>query len=186
MFERFTTDARQTVVLAQECAAGRKDVTVTPVDLLLALTRGPLGPLLADAGVTQRAIEASRAGTQPGSVDDDTALRSIGIDLHAIRASIESAFGQGALDAVPTPRRSRPPWGRVRGGHIPFGGTAKETLSLGLRETVRLDATAIGTESIMLGLLRTFDPALENVFEQASVDRAGLRARLEGRIRKTA
>ena len=66
------------------------------------------------------------------------ALGSLGIGLQAVRDQLESAAGPD--------RRS--------GGHIPFTPEAKRTLELALREALQLGHDYIGTEHILLGLVR--------------------------------
>jgi ATP-dependent Clp protease ATP-binding subunit ClpA len=68
-----------------------------------------------------------------------TALESLGISLEAVRAQVQVIIGQG--QHAPT-------------GHIPFTPQAKKVLELSLREALRLGHNYIGTEHILLGLLR--------------------------------
>lgn len=187
MFERFTADARGTVVRAQEHAARRKGPTITPTHLLLALTDGRLSGLLEGYGIDAGTIERLAPGRRARAIDDDTALRSIGVDMHAIRESVESAFGPGALEATPQPRRRSPMWRRRDGGgHKAFTPNAKKALELSLREAIRLNAREITAESLLLGLLRTGDPHVTDILEHAEVNQADLRADLESRIREAA
>jgi hypothetical protein len=67
------------------------------------------------------------------------ALQGAGITLDGVRAGIEEIIGCGQG----TP-----------GGHIPFTPRAKKVLELALRESLRLNHNHIGTEHILLGLLR--------------------------------
>ena len=68
-----------------------------------------------------------------------TALESLGISLEAVRAQVEEIIGQG--QSAPT-------------GHIPFTPRAKKVLELSLREAKQLGHNYIGTEHILLGLIR--------------------------------
>jgi ATP-dependent Clp protease ATP-binding subunit ClpC len=68
------------------------------------------------------------------------ALKSLGISLEAVRQQIEEIIGRG---------QQQPP-----SGHIPFTPRAKKVLELALREALQLDHKYIGTEHILLGLLR--------------------------------
>jgi Clp amino terminal domain, pathogenicity island component/UvrB/uvrC motif len=70
------------------------------------------------------------------------ALASLGIALPAVREQVEEIIGLGKH--TPT-------------GHIPFTPRAKKVLELSLREAMRLDHLYIGTEHILLGLLREGD-----------------------------
>jgi ATP-dependent Clp protease ATP-binding subunit ClpA len=68
-------------------------------------------------------------------------LDQVGVTLASVRAEIERIIGRGRVDNVPE-------------GHIPFTPRAKKTLELALRESVALGHNYIGTEHILLGLLR--------------------------------
>src|SRR3990170_3230636 len=67
------------------------------------------------------------------------ALESLNISLEAVRQQVEEIIGQG--QAAPT-------------GHIPFTPRAKKVLELSLREALQLGHNYIGTEHILLGLIR--------------------------------
>ena len=67
------------------------------------------------------------------------ALASLDISVEAVRRQIEEIVGQGR--AAPT-------------GHIPFTPRSKKVLELSLREALQLGHNYIGTEHILLGLIR--------------------------------
>jgi hypothetical protein len=67
------------------------------------------------------------------------ALTELGISLEAVRAEVEEIIGQG--QSAPT-------------GHIPFTPRAKKVLELSLREALQFGHDYIGTEHILLGLIR--------------------------------
>jgi len=67
------------------------------------------------------------------------ALESLGISLEAVRSQVEEIIGQG---------------GSSPSGHIPFTPRAKKVLELSLREALQLGHNYIGTEHILLGLIR--------------------------------
>jgi hypothetical protein len=67
------------------------------------------------------------------------ALTSMGIELEAVRSQVEEIIGQG---------------GAAPAGHIPFTPRAKKVLELSLREARQLGHNYIGTEHILLGLVR--------------------------------
>jgi ATP-dependent Clp protease ATP-binding subunit ClpA len=67
------------------------------------------------------------------------ALESLGISLEAVRQQVEEIIGQG----------QQPP-----SGHIPFTPRVKTVLELSLREAQQLGHNYIGTEHILLGLIR--------------------------------
>jgi ATP-dependent Clp protease ATP-binding subunit ClpC len=66
-------------------------------------------------------------------------LAELSISLEAVRAQVEEIIGQG--ERAPT-------------GHIPFTPRAKKVLELSLREALQLGHNYIGTEHILLGLIR--------------------------------
>ena len=67
------------------------------------------------------------------------ALESLNISLEDVHAQVEDLIGRGTF--VPT-------------GHIPFTPRAKKVLELSLREALQLGHSYIGTEHILLGLIR--------------------------------
>ena len=67
------------------------------------------------------------------------ALESLGISLEAVRQQVREVVGQGE---------------RAPSGHVPFTPRAKKVLELSLREAKRLGHNYIGTEHILLGLVR--------------------------------
>src|SRR5947207_9407082 len=67
------------------------------------------------------------------------ALESLGISLEAVRLQVEEIIGRGASAST---------------GHIPFTPRAKKVLELSLREALQLGHDYIGTEHILLGLIR--------------------------------
>ena len=67
------------------------------------------------------------------------ALEALGISLTSVRSEVEQLIGRG--QGVPS-------------GHIPFTPRAKKVLELSLREALKLDHNYIGTEHILLGLIR--------------------------------
>src|SRR2546427_3946782 len=68
------------------------------------------------------------------------ALEVMGGSLGAIRSQVEAIIGRGAAGEVT--------------GHIPFTPRAKKVLELSLRESLQLGHNYIGTEHLLLGLIR--------------------------------
>ena len=98
---------------------------------------------------------------------DAAALGTVGIDLDAVRDSVEAAFGPGALDA---PRGTRAPK-----GHIPFTPRAKKVLELSLREALALKSKSIADGHIALGLLREGEGLAMKVVHDRGIDAGTLR-----------
>ena len=99
------------------------------------------------------------------------ALESLGISLEAVRNQVEEIIGQG---------------GSSPSGHIPFTPRAKKVLELALREAVRLKHRTIGTEHVLLGLIREGEGLGALVLAEAKVDFARLRRTVENSFRDAA
>jgi ATP-dependent Clp protease ATP-binding subunit ClpA len=163
MFERFSKEARMAIVLAQEDARELRSSTIEMEHVLLGVLSqgGPeLSALLTASGITHEGVLSSLARTgkgQPLGAEDAEALRSIGIDLDAVRESLEANFGEDALDKAAPERERRGPFGRGRGGnfgHIPFARDAKKVLELSLREALARKDKTIESGHLLLGILR--------------------------------
>ncbi|MGA0862351.1 MAG: ATP-dependent Clp protease ATP-binding subunit [Ilumatobacteraceae bacterium] len=88
------------------------------------------------------------------------ALESLNISLEAVRAQVEEIIGQG---------------GSSPSGHIPFTPRAKKVLELSLREALQLGHNYIGTEHILLGLLREGEGVATQVLVKLGADLAKVR-----------
>src|SRR5437773_2212175 len=88
------------------------------------------------------------------------ALESLGISLEAVRSQVEEIIGQG--QAAPT-------------GHIPFTPRAKKVLELSLREALQLGHNYIGTEHILLGLIREGEGVAAQVLQKLGADLSRVR-----------
>ena len=96
------------------------------------------------------------------------ALESLGISLEAVRAQVSRSSA----------RASQAP-----SGHIPFTPRAKKVLELSLREALQLGRDYIGTERILLGIVREGEGVAAQVLNELGADldrvrRAGRPARL--------
>ncbi|HTU04598.1 MAG TPA: Clp protease N-terminal domain-containing protein, partial [Trebonia sp.] len=83
------------------------------------------------------------------------ALESLGISLEAVRQQVEEIIGQGQ---------------QAPSGHIPFTPRAKKVLELSLREALQLGHNYIGTEHILLGLIREGDGVAAQVLVKLGAD----------------
>ncbi|MFD6858949.1 Clp protease N-terminal domain-containing protein [Rhodococcus sp. NPDC060090] len=186
MFERFTDSARSAVVAAQaEARRLHADRIATAHVLLGVLVTADehLRTSLADVGLTidgARTDLAAMNRDHPLGPDDAAALEAIGIDLDAVRARVEDTFGEGVLDR-PAPKERRGRFSDLFGDHIPFERNAEKTLELALREAIAHRDRSIGSEHIMLGLLRSDDTATRSLIE-AHVPRNRLRQILTARL----
>jgi ATP-dependent Clp protease ATP-binding subunit ClpC len=83
------------------------------------------------------------------------ALESLGISLDAVRQQVEEIIGQGQ---------------QAPSGHIPFTPRAKKVLELSLREALQLGHNYIGTEHILLGLIREGEGVAAQVLVKLGAD----------------
>src|SRR5258706_470506 len=83
------------------------------------------------------------------------ALESLGISLEAVRQQVEQIIGQGQ---------------QAPSGHIPFTPRAKKVLELSLREALQLGHNYIGTEHILLGLIREGEGVAAQVLVKLGAD----------------
>jgi ATP-dependent Clp protease ATP-binding subunit ClpA len=182
MFERFTDKARKVVVLARAKAVERGDGQIRPMHMLygLAATDGVAARALIALGVNAAAVEREldRGGASPGPLgprdeaadDDAEALAAIGIDLDEIRRKIEDSFGPGALERVPLTPKGPLNWT----GRLPLNDQARMALALALKETRALHHNYIGTEHVLLGLLRVAERQPRSDFAAVTLPDLGL------------
>ena len=181
MFERFTDKARAVVVAAKTKAQERGDDQLRPAHMLygLAATDGVAARALTALGVDAAAVERElgHAGAAGGGAladdgdDDAEALAAIGIDLDEIKRRIEESFGPGALGRVPLTPKGPLNW---TGGRLPLNEQAKLSLAMSLREARALHHNYIGTEHLLLGLLRTAERRPHGEFAAATLPGLGL------------
>ncbi|MFV2179122.1 Clp protease N-terminal domain-containing protein [Actinomadura sp. LOL_016] len=172
MFERFTKDARETVVGAQAQARRLGHGRIGTEHVLLGLVEADDGTArtLRGHGLDAAALRARLAAADEAGDDlDPEALRAIGIDLDAVRRATEHSFGEGALDMPRGAARDR------RKGHIPFTKEAKKALELSLRHALRLKHNHIGTGHILLGVLHDDDFRAVRLAWEAGADVQELR-----------
>ncbi|MEH1017239.1 Clp protease N-terminal domain-containing protein, partial [Micromonospora sp. CPCC 206060] len=83
------------------------------------------------------------------------ALESLGISLEGVRQQVEEIIGQGQQGS---------------NGHIPFTPRAKKVLELSLREALQLGHNYIGTEHLLLGLIREGEGVAAQVLVKLGAD----------------
>jgi ATP-dependent Clp protease ATP-binding subunit ClpA len=123
VFERFTEEARQVIVLAQEEAGGLRHNYIGTEHLLLGLVG------------QERGLPAE-------------AFESFDITAGAVRAQVARIVGHG--DEATT-------------GHIPFTPRSKRVLEGALREALSLGDNYIGSQHLLLALLREGDGVAERI-----------------------
>src|SRR5690625_4422715 len=95
------------------------------------------------------------------------ALESLGISLEGVRAQVEEIIGQG---------------GSSPSGHIPFTPRAKKVLELSLREALQLGHNYLGTEHLLLGLLREGEGTAVKVLSPLKAEPAAVRQEVIERL----
>jgi ClpA/ClpB-like protein/UvrB/UvrC motif-containing protein len=88
------------------------------------------------------------------------ALRALDVDLDTLRREVEALVGRGQ---------------QSESGQIPFTPQAKKVLELALRESVHLGHAYVGTEHLLLGLVREGEGPAAQVLAQRGIELAGLR-----------
>ena len=88
------------------------------------------------------------------------ALESLGITLNNVREQVQDIIGPGA---------------NAPSGHIPFTPRAKKVLELSMREAIQLNHGYIGTEHILLGMVRANEGVANQVLAKLGVEPAAVR-----------
>ena len=143
MFERFTNNARQVVVVAQEEARRLKHNYIGTEHLLLGLLDDRAASPKVDQGFPQARDLARQV------------LESLGIDSDGVLEMVLEIIGEGQLP---------PP------GHIPFTPRAKKCLELALREALQLGDKYVGTQHVLLGVIREGDGVAAQVLVRLGAD----------------
>jgi ATP-dependent Clp protease ATP-binding subunit ClpA len=96
------------------------------------------------------------------------ALEAMGLSLEEIRRQVEEIIGQGQ---------------EAPSGHIPFTPRAKKVLELALREALQFGHNYVGTEHIMLGLIREGEGVASQVLTHMGADMDGAREQVTQLLR---
>jgi ATP-dependent Clp protease ATP-binding subunit ClpA len=176
MFERFTKRAREAVEGAVEIAEGEDAAEVRPQHVLAAMLRDPDSlamRVLAELGAPPERLSAELARRRDRYADglgeeDAEALASIGIDLEEVLRRID-----------PGPERAS-----RKKGHRAFAKSSKKALALSLREAISLGHNYIGTEHILLGLVRGGDPVVRDTLTACGIESGELRTAVKQAVRR--
>jgi ATP-dependent Clp protease ATP-binding subunit ClpA len=144
MLERFARESRRAAIRAQDAARLVGAEQVEPEHLLLALSEGddPAGRALAEVGVDRAAIEEA--------IEEDlvATLQVVGVPPSVVTSTPAH------------PRRDRPG----------FSAQAKRALEQALHEAVRRGDRRLGTEHVLLGVLRRPGATVARVLVRLDVD----------------
>jgi ATP-dependent Clp protease ATP-binding subunit ClpA len=176
MFERFTRPARQVVERATLVARDATAAETRPEHLLAALLADEqclatrvLAGLGASPGDLRAELDRLRMLYVDGlDADDAAALQAIGIDLDEVVRRIDRNLG-GPLPASRIPR---------------FGRGSKKVLQLALREAIALRHNYIGTEHLLLGLVRGGDRVVLDTLGAFGIEREALREAVVAAVRQ--
>ena len=176
MFERFTKPAREVVEESVRVAQRRQAAEVRPEHLLAALLHqdGTLAVrVLSDLGAPAerlRDLLGQQSDKYPDGLDEDDAqaLQVFGIDLDAVVRRID-----GTLPSRPDrPKRPR------------FSRAGKKALELSLREAISLRHHDIGTEHLLLGVVRCDDRVVRDTMRAAGIELGVLRESVADAVRQ--
>lgn len=177
MFERFSPQARSVVTVAQREARELDHPNLGTHHLLLGILGDPetaggraLSALGIGADEVREQIRRSDRERSAFSEEDADALRSVGVDLDEVRRRVEEVFGAGALERSPSDRRG------FGAGHLPVTARSKKALELALREALHLGHRSIGTEHLLLGLVRDEGCSAARLLAARGVDRERVRS----------
>jgi ATP-dependent Clp protease ATP-binding subunit ClpA len=176
MFERFTRPAREAVVLATAHAVEATASQVRPEHILQGildqdgcLAVEVLAGLGAPPDRMRTALDRHRLRYVDGlDAEDAEALRAIGIDLDEVVRRIDRNLGG------PPPGKGRPRFSRP----------AKKVLELALREAIALRHNYIGTEHLLLALVRGGDRVVADTMASCGVTAPALRSAVADAVRR--
>jgi ATP-dependent Clp protease ATP-binding subunit ClpA len=173
MFERFTRNARAVVVDAQAIAvrAGAPEVrpahlweSLVAIDGVLAVH--VLAQLGAPGDELRQVVRGLTSRYSDGlDAEDAEALKLLGIDLDDVISRIDRDLSDCG---GPTPK-----------GHKRFARDSKKVLELSLREALQLGDSFIGTEHVLLGILRQGDKVALETLEAFDISVADVRRAVE-------
>ena len=177
MFERFTRRARTAVQDAVVIADEQDAAEVRPEHVFAAMLGDAdslavrvLSDLGASADRLRAELEQRRGRYLVGLGDDDAeALATIGIDLEEVLRRVD--LGRDAA-------------ARKRRRHPKFAKASKKALELSLREAIALGHNYIGTEHILLGMVRGGDPVVRDTLAACDIAPGQLRAGVKDAVRR--
>ena len=151
MFQRFAGNARRVALEASSVAAGLGSPSVEAEHLLISLaaTPDPAGAALRDAGLTPEELRDAVKR------DFERVLWRVGIDA-------------SGFDFDANCRRTKPGWGT----------SAKQGMERAVAEAKRRGDKHIGSEHLLLGLLRAEHGTVPRLLEAEGIDRDELTGRL--------
>jgi ATP-dependent Clp protease ATP-binding subunit ClpA len=179
MFDRFTVAARSVIVRSEQEARELGHPVILGAHMLLALSSDGIGRRVLERAGFRRDIAvrtlAEGIGERLHTLGDEDAeaLQAFGIDVEEVRRDLESAFGVGALNREDARRSARRP---------PFSAESKRALESVLRETIRLADSHIGTEHLLLGVVKEDATSAGALLRAQDIDADAIRRALAEEI----
>jgi hypothetical protein len=164
--------------------------------LALAAAATPAGAVLRDHGLTPAQVEAQLARLAGAGLFGDldrAALASAGIDVDAVRAQAEAAFGPQALSQANqavrrgpaisrwNPRRVRVSGAERDGVFLPHSPSAEQALHDARQEAAARHAPEVSTGHLALGVLGAADGLVPSILAALGVPTTAPRAAIEAR-----
>jgi ATP-dependent Clp protease ATP-binding subunit ClpA len=184
MLERFTKRARLVVQAAHEHGRAVEAQEVRPEHLLLGVLDDPdclAVRVLSGLGVEREALRLQvleAADPRRGPVvdaEDAAALDAVGIDVEEVLRRFEERSGTAVRGASAR---------RHGGGRLRWSKDAKKVLELSLREAIALTHDYIGTEHLLLALVRTGTPSLQAALAARGLEHSAVRAAVVEALRR--
>ena len=178
-FERFTIRARAVLQAAAQEARTRDGADVDAGDLLAALFAAPEGlaaQVLTAMGVTAAAVRAARPATPPSDTTPSATASSAA-------GSPAAPAGPDAAPADPDATAAGPGAGAPGATRPPFAPDAVAALRDTLAEALELGHNYIGTEHILLGLMRDPDAPVAAILARVGASPSEARVRIAELLR---
>ena len=187
MFERFTAEARQAVVDAQDAARelGHDWIGASTSCSAWPAGRGRRSPMRWRASVPAAPSSMTRSSPSWGRASTGrirTPCASSGSTSTRVRRRAEETFGPGALERTRAGRRA---FG-TRIGAIPFTPRAKHALELALRASLARGEREIGGAHVLLGVLDQGENVGLTVLEHLGLSPPTVRGALLARLERDA
>jgi ATP-dependent Clp protease ATP-binding subunit ClpA len=181
VFERFTADGRSAVedAVAEARRLGHRRVGTEHLLLALLGTDTVAGRALAGSGVDRAQAEHDLQSLRAPDRPDAGSLEVLGIDLDEVKRRVDDAFGPGALERTTA-------WLRSGSGRPRFIPESKKALELALREALALGHRAVGSEHILLGMLRDRHTVALELLGRQGVAVPAIRTAVLEQLRRTA
>lgn len=170
--ERFTDRARRVLVAAQELAAERGHfIDAEHILEAVASSGGIGGRVLTESGLDVTTIRDKVLGLHPAvnRPPASAALASLGIDVDEVRSSIVENHGEAAAQMAGD-------------NQPPFSVEGKQTLEECVRAMVSLGHEHLGTEHLLLAVLKQTDSVAVRTLKQLGADPESVAARVRTTI----